>query len=166
LSSLDTTNKKEIIKLSSQDNANKILNAISKGIPVELDGNKDVILNNFNTFMLAEAYSQLPTIIRLHELQTRCLDKYYEHVTEMLDNDDTNVFLLEKMITTINNCIDRSNNIILKLGLNSDISDQLVINHIDQSKHLSVHQSQISKQKVMDTIDLILKETQNQIEDE
>ena len=43
--------------------------------------------------MLTEAYSQLPTIIKLYELQTKCLDKYYEQVNEMLDNDDVNVFL-------------------------------------------------------------------------
>ena len=140
------------VSLKSRDNANEILDYISKGEKVELDADKQVLISNFNTFMLAEAYSQLPTIIKLHELQTRCLDKYYEQVNEMLDNDDVNVFLLDKIISTINSSIDRCNNIILKLGLNSDITDQLMIKHVDNSQTVNVFQSQISKQKVLDTI--------------
>ena len=145
------------VSLKSSDNANQILEYISKGEKVELDADKQVLISNFNTFMLAEAFSQLPTIIKLHELQTKCLDKYYEQVNEMLDNDDVNVFLLDKIITTINSSIDRCNNIILKLGLNSDITDQLMIKHIDNSQNINVYQSQISKQKVLDTI-MLLKE--------
>lgn len=140
------------VSLKSQDNATQILDYISKGEKVELDADKQILISNFNTFMLAEAYSQLPTVIKLHELQTRCLDKYYEQVNEMLDNDDVNVFLLDKIITTINSSIDRCNNIILKLGLNSDITDQLMIKHVDQSQNINIYQSQISKQKVLDTI--------------
>lgn len=140
------------ISLKKADNTAEILEAISNGDTVELDVDKQVLLNNFNTFMLTEAYSQLPTIIKLYELQTKCLDKYYEQVNEMLDNDDVNVFLLDKIITTINNSIDRCNNIILKLGLNSDITDSLMIKHIDNSQNINVFQSQISKQKVLDTV--------------
>ena len=86
------------ISLAKADNTQDILNAISNGETVELDVDKQILLNNFNTFMLTEAYSQLPTIIKLYELQTKCLDKYYEQVNEMLDNDDVNVFLLDKII--------------------------------------------------------------------
>lgn len=144
------------VSLKSSDNATQILDYISKGEKVELDADKQVLISNFNTFMLAEAYSQLPTVIKLHELQTKCLDKYYEQVNEMLDNDDVNVFLLDKIITTINSSIDRCNNIILKLGLNSDITDQLMIKHIDNSQTVNVFQSQISKQKVVDTIHTLI----------
>lgn len=144
------------VSLKSKDNVTEILDYISKGKKVELDADKQVLISNFNTFMLAEAYSQLPTVIKLHELQTKCLDKYYEQVNEMLDNDDVNVFLLDKIITTINNSIDRCNNIILKLGLNSDITDQLMIKHIDNSQTVNVFQSQISKQKVLDTINTLV----------
>lgn len=145
------------VSLKSSDNVSQILDYISKGEKVELDADKQVLITNFNTFMLAEAYSQLPTIIKLHELQTKCLDKYYEQVNEMLDNDDVNVFLLDKIITTINSSIDRCNNIILKLGLNSDITDQLMIKHIDNSQTVNVFQSQISKQKVVDTIHTLIE---------
>ncbi len=145
------------ISLAKADNTQDILNAISNGETVELDVDKQVLLNNFNTFMLTEAYSQLPTIIKLYELQTKCLDKYYEQVNEMLDNDDVNVFLLDKIITTINSSIDRCNNIILKLGLNSDITDQLMIKHVDNSQNINVFQSQISKQKVLDTVQHLFK---------
>lgn len=140
------------VELSSPDKAQIILDSISQGEKIELDVDKQILLNNFNTFMLAEAYSQLPTIIKLHELQLRCLDKYYEQVNEMLDNDDANVFLLEKVINTINSSIDRCNNIILRLGLNSDITDQLMVKHVDNSQNVNVYQSQISKQKVVDII--------------
>lgn len=140
------------ISLAKADNTQDILNAISNGETVELDVDKQVLLNNFNTFMLTEAYSQLPTIIKLYELQTKCLDKYYEQVNDMLDNDDVNVFLLDKIITTINSSIDRCNNIILKLGLNSDITDSLMIKHVDNSQNINIFQSQISKQKVLDTV--------------
>ena len=152
----DKSNK-ELITLSSPENAKDILDTISKGNNVELDINKQDLLNKFNTFMLAEAYSQLPTIMKLHELQTKCLDAYYKQVNELLEEDDANVFMLDKIISTINNSIDRCNNIILKLGLNSDITDQLMINHIDNSQTLYVYQSQISKQKVLDTISAILQ---------
>ena len=145
------------ISLAKADNTQDILNAISNGETVELDVDKQVLLNNFNTFMLTEAYSQLPTIIKLYELQTKCLDKYYEQVNDMLDNDDVNVFLLDKIITTINSSIDRCNNIILKLGLNSDITDQLMIKHVDNSQNINVFQSQISKQKVLDTVQHLFK---------
>lgn len=145
------------VSLKSSDNVSQILDYISKGEKVELDADKQVLITNFNTFMLAEAYSQLPTIIKLHELQTKCLDKYYEQVNEMLDNDDVNVFLLDKIITTINSSIDRCNNIILKLGLNSDITDQLMIKHIDNSQTVNIFQSQISKQKVVDTIHTLIE---------
>lgn len=148
----------KIISLSKADKTQDILNAISNGETVELDVDKQILLNNFNTFMLTEAYSQLPTIIKLHELQTKCLDKYYEQVIEMLDNDDVNVFLLDKIITTINSSIDRCNNIILKLGLNSDITDSLMIKHVDQSQSINVFQSQISKQKVLDTINGLMND--------
>ena len=158
--SLDTFNAVEdnikTVSLKSSDNATQILDYISKGEKVELDADKQILISNFNTFMLAEAYSQLPTVIKLHELQTKCLDKYYEQVNEMLDNDDVNVFLLDKIISTINGSIDRCNNIILKLGLNSDITDQLMIKHVDNSQTVNVFQSQISKQKVIDTIHSII----------
>lgn len=144
------------VSLKSSDNVSQILDYISKGEKVELDADKQVLITNFNTFMLAEAYSQLPTIIKLHELQTKCLDKYYEQVNEMLDNDDVNVFLLDKIITTINSSIDRCNSIILKLGLNTEITDQLMIKHVDNSQNINVYQSQISKQKVIDTINKIV----------
>lgn len=144
------------VSLKSTDNAKQILDYISKGEKVELDADKQVLISNFNTFMLAEAYSQLPTVIKLHELQTKCLDKYYEQVNEMLDNDDVNVFLLDKIITTINSSIDRCNSIILKLGLNTEITDQLMIKHVDNSQNINVYQSQISKQKVIDTINKIV----------
>ena len=49
-----------------------------------------------------------------------------------------------------------NNNIILKLGLNSDITDQLMIKHIDNSQTVNVFQSQISKQKVVDTIHTLI----------
>lgn len=150
-----------IMSLSSPENAKDILNSISDGNNVEIDVDKQQLLNNFNTFMLAEAYSQLPTIIKLHQLQTRCLDKYYDQVNELLDEDDANVFMLDKIITTINNSIDRCNNIILKLGLNADITDQLMIKHIDNSQNINVYQSQISKQKVLDTINDILRDLEN-----
>ncbi len=156
-----TITSQNAMPLSSPENANKILDSISKGEAVELDVNKETLLNNFNTFMLAEAYSQLPTIIKLHELQTKCLDMYYKQVNELLDEEDVNVFLLDKIITTINNSIDRCNNIILKLGLNSDITESLMINHVDNSQHLSIYQSQISQQKVIDTINEILKGNYN-----
>ena len=148
--------KTDIIALSSPEKANDIVKKISEGKEIELDLDKQVLLNNFNTFMLAEAYTQLPTIIKLHELQTKCLDKYYEQVNEMLDEGDYNVFLLEKIINAINNSIDRCNNIILKLGLNSDITDSLMITHVDNSQNINVYQSQISKQKVLNTIDKLL----------
>ena len=144
------------VSLKSTDNAKQILDYISKGEKVELDADKQVLISNFNTFMLAETYSQLPTVIKLHELQTKCLDKYYEQVNEMLDNDDVNVFLLDKIITTINSSIDRCNSIILKLGLNTEITDQLMIKHVDNSQNINVYQSQISKQKVIDTINKIV----------
>lgn len=160
-SELDTNkqNDKEkttIVSLSSPDKAQDIVKKISEGKEIELDLDKQVLLNNFNTFMLAEAYTQLPTIIKLHELQMKCLDKYYEQVNEMLDDGDYNVFLLEKIINAINSSIDRCNNIILKLGLNSDITDSLMITHVDNSQNISVYQSQISKQKVLNTIDKLL----------
>lgn len=148
--------KTDIIALSSPEKANDIVKKISEGKEIELDLDKQVLLNNFNTFMLAEAYTQLPTIIKLHELQTKCLDKYYEQVNEMLDDGDYNVFLLEKVINAINNSIDRCNNIILKLGLNSDITDSLMITHVDNSQNINVYQSQISKQRVLNTIDKLL----------
>jgi len=153
---VEHTPNANIISLTSQDNADKILESISKGENVELDINKQTLVNNFNTFMLAEAYSQLPTILKLHDLQMKCLDKYYEQANEMLDDDDVNIFLLEKMINMINNTIDRCNNIILKLGLNGDITDQLIINKIDNHQNVNVFQSQISKQKVLDTVKNIL----------
>lgn len=154
-------NEQNTLPLSSPENAQKILDSISKGESVELNVDKQILLNNFNTFMLAEAYSQLPTIIKLHELQTKCLDMYYKQVNELLDEEDVNVFLLDKIITTINNSIDRCNNIILKLGLNSDITDQLMIKHIDNSQHLAVYQSQISQQKVLDVVNKILNGNYN-----
>ena len=150
------SNSLQTVSLQDSDSVNKILDNISKGNNVELDVDKQMLLNNFNTFMLAEAFSQLPTIMKLHELQTKCLDKYYEQVNELLDEDDANVFMLDKIISTINDSIDRCNNIILKLGLNSDITDQLMIKHVDNSKTVNVFQSQISKQKVVDTIHAIL----------
>lgn len=156
-----STNTQNSMPLSSPENAQKILDSISKGESVELDVDKQILLNNFNTFMLAEAYSQLPTIIKLHELQTKCLDMYYKQVNELLDEEDVNVFLLDKIITTINNSIDRCNNIILKLGLNSDITESLMIKHVDNSQHLAVYQSQISQQKVLDTINTILNGNYN-----
>jgi hypothetical protein len=153
---IDVKSDVKTVSLKSSDNVTQILDFISKGEKVELDTDKQVLISNFNAFMLAEAYSQLPTVIKLHELQTKCLDKYYEQVNEMLDNDDVNVFLLDKIITTINNSIDRCNNIILKLGLNSDITDQLMIKHVDNSKNVNIFQSQISKQKVLDTIHVLI----------
>ena len=60
--------------------------------------------------------------------------------------------MLDKIITTINSSIDRCNNIILKLGLNSDITDSLMIKHVDNSQNINIFQSQISKQKVLDTV--------------
>lgn len=158
---IDAETLKQIIPLKSQEAATKILECISEGQSVELDVDKQTLLNNFNTFMLAEAFSQLPTIIKLHDLQMKCLDKYYTLANEMLDNDEVNVFLLDKMITTINNSIDRCNNIILKLGLNSDITDQLMIKHVDNSQNVNIYQSQISKQKVIDTIQSILNSNTN-----
>lgn len=140
------------VSLADANNTKDILEAISKGTPVELDVDKQILLNNFNTFMLTQAYSQLPTIIKLYELQVKCLDKYYEQVNEMLENDDVNVFLLDKIITTINSTIDRCNNIVMKLGLNTDITDSLMIKHVDNSQNINVFQSQISKQKVLDTV--------------
>lgn len=145
-------NQIKTVSLSKADNTKEILDAISNGETVELDIDKQTLLSNFNTFMLTEAYGQLPTIIKLYELQTKCLDKYYEQVNDMLDNDDVNVFLLDKIITTINSSIDRCNNIILKLGLNSDITDSLMIKHVDNSQNINIFQSQISKQKVLDTV--------------
>ena len=168
MSNNDIINENEITKtvtLNSQDNAIDILNSISKGETVKLDVDKETILSNFNTFMLAEAYSQLPTILKLHELQTRCLDMYYQQVNELLDEEDANVFMLDKIITTINNSIDRCNNIILKLGLNSDISESLMIKHVDNSQSINVYQSQISKQKVLDVVHEILKQTTNDMDD-
>lgn len=153
LSNINNTQPQiKTVSLSKADNTQEILSAISNGESVELDVDKQILLNNFNTFMLTEAYGQLPTIIKLYELQTKCLDKYYEQVNEMLDNDDVNVFLLDKIITTINSSIDRCNNIILKLGLNSDITDSLMIKHVDNSQNINIFQSQISKQKVLDTV--------------
>lgn len=140
------------VSLADANNTKDILEAISKGTAVELDVDKQILLNNFNTFMLTQAYSQLPTIIKLYELQVKCLDKYYEQVNEMLENDDVNVFLLDKIITTINSTIDRCNNIVMKLGLNTDITDSLMIKHVDNSQNINVFQSQISKQKVLDTV--------------
>lgn len=156
MSNKDKSNEVVTISLSSADKVDKILNSISKGKTVELDVDKQTLISNFNTFMLAEAYSQIPTIIKLHELQTKCLDKYYQQVNELLDEDDANVFMLEKIINTINNSIDRCNNIILKLGLNTDVTEQLLIKQIDNSQNINVYQSQISKQKVVDTINEIL----------
>ena len=149
---VDNQNQIKTVSLAKADNTKEILDAISNGEVIELDVDKQTLLSNFNTFMLTEAYSQLPTIIKLYELQTKCLDKYYELVNDMLDNDDVNVFLLDKIITTINSSIDRCNNIILKLGLNSDITDSLMIKHVDNSQHINIFQSQISKQKVLDTV--------------
>ena len=146
---IDENKEVKTLSLKSQSNAEEVLNSISRGETVEL---------NFNTFMLAEAYSQLPTILKLHELQTRCLDMYYKQVSELLDEEDANVFMLDKIITTINNSIDRCNNIILKLGLNTDISESLMIKHVDNSQSVNVYQSQISKQKVIDTVHEILKQ--------
>lgn len=149
-------NEVTTMSLSSPANASDVLDNISKGKNVELDVDKDKLLNNFNTFMLAEAYSQIPTLIKLHELQTKCLDTYYNQVTELLEEEDANVFMLDKIITTINNSIDRCNNIIFKLGLNSEITDSLMIKHVDNSQNINVFQSQLSKQKVLDTIHSIL----------
>lgn len=149
---VDNQNQIKTVSLAKADNTKEILDAISNGEVIELDVDKQTLLSNFNTFMLTEAYSQLPTIIKLYELQTKCLDKYYEQVNDMLDNDDVNVFLLDKIITTINSSIDRCNNIILKLGLNSDITDSLMIKHVDNSQNINIFQSQISKQKVLDTV--------------
>lgn len=149
------------ISLSSPDKANEILSKISKGENVELDNDKSELLGNLNTFMIAEAYSQLPTIMKLHELQMKCLDKYYEQVNELLDEDDANVFMLDKIITTINNTIDRSNNIIMRLGLNSNITDQLMIQPVNQTQNnINIFQSQLSKQRVVNVIDEILKNSQ------
>ena len=39
-----------------------------------------------------------------------------------------------------------------KLGLNSDITDSLMIKHVDNSQNINIFQSQISKQKVLDTV--------------
>lgn len=158
---IDSKEETTIVSLSSPDNANEILKNISKGNNIELDVDKDKLLNNFNTFMLAEAYSQIPTLIKLHELQTKCLDEYYKQVNELLEDEDANVFMLDKIITTINNSIDRCNNIIMKLGLNSDITDSLMIKHVDNSQNINVYQSQISKQKVLDTINSILQNDSN-----
>lgn len=158
------------LNLKSQDNVQLIMNAISNGESVELDIDKNEMMKNFNTFMLTQAYGQLPTIIKLYELQMRCLDEYYKQVNELLDDEDANVFLLDKIITTINNCIDRCNNIIMKLGLNSDITDQLMIKHVDNSQNINInaYQSQISKQKVLDTVRNILEisKTTNNINEE
>ena len=158
------------LNLKSQDNVQLIMNAISNGKSVELDIDKNEMMKNFNTFMLTQAYGQLPTIIKLYELQMRCLDEYYKQVNELLDDEDANVFLLDKIITTINNCIDRCNNIIMKLGLNSDITDQLMIKHVDNSQNINInaYQSQISKQKVLDTVRNILEisKTTNNINEE
>ena len=76
----------------------------------------------------------------------------------MLDNDDVNVFLLDKLITTINNNIDRCNSIILRLGLNEDVSSGLVIKHIENSQNIvqNVYQSQLSKQKVIETVNNLM----------
>ena len=153
---ITTSNKNNLLNLSSPEGAKNILETISKGENVELDVDKQELLNKFNTFMLVEAYSQLPTIIKLHELQVKCLDMYYKQVNELLEEEDVNVFMLDKIISTINDSIDRCNNIILKLGLNSDITDQLMIKHVDNSQSINVYQSQISKQKVIDTINAIL----------
>lgn len=154
-------------QLSSPKQAESILQAISNGTPVELDVDKQTLLNNFNTFLLAEAYTQLPTIIKLQELQLKCLDRYYEQVNELLDEDDANVFLLDKIIKTINDTIDRSNNMILRLGLNSDITSQLMIQHVDNSQNLSlnVYQSQLSKQRVLDFINLLKDDNVQEILD-
>lgn len=150
-------NISDTISMSSPEKAQDVLDKISEGTNVVLDINKQKLLDDFNTFMLAEAYSQLPTILKLHKLQLKCLDMYYDQVNELLEEDDANVFMLEKIINTINNSIDRCNNIILKLGLNADITDALSIQSIDNSTTVNVFQSQISKQKVLDTISLILK---------
>lgn len=158
------------LNLKSQDNVQLIMNAISNGESVELDIDKNEMMKNFNTFMLTQAYGQLPTIIKLYELQMKCLDEYYKQVNELLDDEDANVFLLDKIITTINNCIDRCNNIIMRLGLNSDITDQLMIKHVDNSQNINInaYQSQISKQKVLDTVRNILEisKTTNNINEE
>ena len=138
--------------LQSQDNAQKILQAISDGELVTLDVDKDKIINNLNTFMVVEAFRQLPTILKLHELQVKCLDKYYELAMEMIDDDDVNVFVLEKMIGCINSSIEKCNSIILRLGLNKEISDSLMIKQVDQSQNINVYQSQISKQKVIEAL--------------
>lgn len=154
----DSSNK---ISLSSPEQANEILSKISSGENIELNVDKSELLGNLNTFMIAEAYSQLPTILKLHELQMKCLDKYYEQVNELLDEDDANVFMLDKIITTINNTIDRSNNIIMRLGLNSDITEQLTIQPINNvQNNINVFQSQLSKQRVLNAIDEILKSGQ------
>jgi len=158
---IPTEENKEIVSLSSPDKAKKILDAISKGVNIELDVDKQILLNNFNSFMLSQAYSQLPTIIKLYELQTKCLDKYYEQVNEMLDNDDANVFLLEKIINTVNSSIDKCNNIILRLGLNQEITDQLMIRHVDNSQSINFYQSQMSKQKVLDALNIISQVNNN-----
>lgn len=150
---------KKCTDLSSPDVAKSVLNQISSGDTVTLSVNKEELLNQFNTFMIAEAYSQLPTILKLHELQLKCLDRYYDQVNELLDEDDANVFLLDKIITTLNNSIDRCNNIIMKLGLNSQITDQLIIQHIDNSQHINAYQSQVSKQRVLDTVRMLLGES-------
>ena len=157
-----TIKENKALNLKSQDNVQIIMNAISNGDSVELDIDKNEMMKNFNTFMLTQAYGQLPTIIKLYELQMRCLDEYYKQVNELLDDEDANVFLLDKIITTINNSIDRCNNIIMKLGLNSDITDQLMIKHVDNSQNINInaYQSQISKQKVLDTVRNILEISQ------
>lgn len=158
---VENSEKSNSVSLTSKNDVESILTKISEGESVNLDIDKELLLNNFNTFMLTEAFSQLATISKLHKIQTRCLDTYYDQVNELLDNEDANVFLLDKIINTINNSIDRCNNIIMKLGLNADISDQLTINKIDNSQTINVYQSQISKQKVVNTIDKILSQLNN-----
>ena len=155
---LEVENNEDIITISltSSDTAQEILDSISDGKTVELDINKDSLINNLNAFLLAEAYSQLPTIIKLHKLQTKCLDKYYEQVNELIDDDDANTFMLEKIINTLNESIDRCNNMIFKLGLNSNVTSQLMIKHVDNSKNVNVFQSQLSKQRVISALDKII----------
>ena len=148
-------NENAIVSLNSPKEADEILKMISNGQNVALDVDKEQLINNFNTFMLSEAYSQIPTLIRLHELQTKCLNEYYKQVEELLENEDANVFLLEKIIGTINGTIDRCNNIIMKLGLNANITDQLIINNIDNSQNVNVFQSQMSQQKVVDLLNRV-----------
>ena len=152
---------------------------LSKDDTYYLDENE---INNVNIGVLSGSEDKIKKALNNKGITLTTFDGV-DALISALDNKSVNFIALPKLTYfseiverdlniayNINNCIDRCNNIIMKLGLNSDITDQLMIKHVDNSQNINInaYQSQISKQKVLDTVRNILEisKTTNNINEE